>query len=73
VSTAGYRPARGFSTRVLERGRGGPPHRTPSLRRIWTCSDFTRHEHRFMLSAWICGRVQRALHRLADYLERLLR
>lgn len=25
---------------------------------VWFCSDFAEHEHRWRLSAWLCGRVQ---------------
>lgn len=34
--------------------------RTRVLRYVWTCADFTHHEHRWKWSAWLCGLLQRA-------------
>lgn len=28
------------------------------MRLNWTCSDFVKHEHRWKLAAWLCGRAQ---------------
>jgi hypothetical protein len=32
------------------------------IRFVWTCSDYAHHEHRWHWTAWLCGRVQRAMH-----------
>lgn len=24
----------------------------------WTCSDFSHHEHKYKLMAWLCGKLQ---------------
>lgn len=31
------------------------PHK---IKIIWTCSNFVHHEHKFKLTAWLCGRFQ---------------
>jgi hypothetical protein len=38
------------------------------LKRAWTCSDFTHHEHRWKWSASLCGMVQ---HVTAWFLRRI--
>ena len=30
------------------------------IRWRWTCSNFVKHEHRWYLTAWLCGRWQYA-------------
>jgi len=32
--------------------------RRHKVRIVWTCSDFSHHEHWSKAAAWICGRIQ---------------
>ena len=28
------------------------------IKPVWTCSDYVYHEHKYKLTAWLCGRIQ---------------
>ena len=32
---------------------------TREMRMTWSCSDYVKHEHKYRLTAWLCGMAQR--------------